>query len=238
MTDLRANTLGIAVPAGVDAVIAWLTQRLQDHWNGRYYVSILEPVNPRPGYDPNIDIVLASNYGALPPTDGQLLATAALLRQQWADPASPNAYPINATDGALGFGPMLGRYPGDVYDGDGDSGNDNTDHPWALCTAGFAQLYYAIAGSIIQSATVPYNSLSAAFFGQIGIESSTTAADAAARLRHAGDGMLQALIRHSDHLELSEQFDGATGYEKSVRNLTWSYAAFLSAVRARTASMS
>jgi hypothetical protein len=32
----------------------------------------------------------------------------------------------------------------------------------------------------------------------------------------------------------SEQFDGITGYEKSVRNLTWSYAAFLSAVRART----
>jgi glucoamylase len=33
---------------------------------------------------------------------------------------------------------------------------------------------------------------------------------------------------------LSEQFDGVTGYEKSVKNLTWSYAAFLSAVRARS----
>jgi glucoamylase len=46
--------------------------------------------------------------------------------------------------------------------------------------------------------------------------------------------MLSAVIYHSDHLQLSEQFDGITGYEKSVRNLTWSYAAFLSAVRART----
>jgi hypothetical protein len=45
--------------------------------------------------------------------------------------------------------------------------------------------------------------------------------------------MLEAVIFHSDHLELSEQFDGTTGFEKSVRNLTWSYAAFLSAVRAR-----
>jgi glucoamylase len=45
--------------------------------------------------------------------------------------------------------------------------------------------------------------------------------------------MLQALTSHSDFLELSEQFDGSTGYEKSVRNLTWSYAAFLSALRAR-----
>ena len=46
--------------------------------------------------------------------------------------------------------------------------------------------------------------------------------------------MLRAVIYHSDNLELSEQFDGVSGYEKSVRNLTWSYAAFLSAVRAKT----
>jgi len=48
--------------------------------------------------------------------------------------------------------------------------------------------------------------------------------------------MLSAIIFHSDHLELSEQFDGTTGYEKSVSDLTWSYAAFLSAVRAKTGS--
>jgi len=45
--------------------------------------------------------------------------------------------------------------------------------------------------------------------------------------------MLQAVIFHSDNLELNEQFDAATGYEKSVSNLSWSYASFLSAVRAR-----
>ena len=41
---------------------------------------------------------------------------------------------------------------------------------------------------------------------------------------------------HSDNLELSEQFDATTGYEKSVSNLSWSYASYLSAVRARTPS--
>ena len=46
--------------------------------------------------------------------------------------------------------------------------------------------------------------------------------------------MLQAIVYHSDHLELSEQFDAVTGFEKSVASLSWSYAAFLSAVRART----
>jgi glucoamylase len=59
-------------------------------------------------------------------------------------------------------------------------------------------------------------------------------ADVITKLQDAGNAMLAALIYDSDHLELSEQIDGLTGYEKSVRNLTWSYAAFLSAVRART----
>ena len=52
-------------------------------------------------------------------------------------------------------------------------------------------------------------------------------------LRAAGDQMLQAIIFHSHHLVLSEQFDANNGYEKSVSNLSWSYASFLSAVRAR-----
>lgn len=45
--------------------------------------------------------------------------------------------------------------------------------------------------------------------------------------------MLNAILYHSDNLELSEQYDRYSGFEKSVRNLTWSYATFLSAVRAK-----
>jgi glucoamylase len=47
--------------------------------------------------------------------------------------------------------------------------------------------------------------------------------------------MLQAVVFHSDHLELSEQFDATSGYERSVSNQSWSYASFLSAVRASNA---
>ena len=60
-------------------------------------------------------------------------------------------------------------------------------------------------------------------------------ADVVTALRGAGDRLLHALIFRSDHLELSEQFDAFSGYEKSVTNLSWSYAAFLSAVLARKA---
>jgi glucoamylase len=108
------------------------------------------------------------------------------------------------------------------------------EHPWAVSTCNFAELYYRLATQIAAANNVPMDALSAPFFAQIGVTAATSPGDAAAALTNAGDSMLQAVIFHSDHLELSEQFDGDTGYEKSVKNLTWSYAAFLSSVRART----
>jgi glucoamylase len=42
------------------------------------------------------------------------------------------------------------------------------------------------------------------------VDASTTPAAAAAALQAAGDQMLQAVIFHSDNLELSEQFDATT----------------------------
>ncbi|MGO9961664.1 MAG: glycoside hydrolase family 15 protein [Solirubrobacteraceae bacterium] len=240
--QITTNTLGIPVPAGTAAAITWLRSALQSHWNGTYYVTILYP--PAPGapppaaplqqsYDPNIDIVQAAIYGAVPVTDTKLLATAALLHSQWSDSSSPSFYPINGADASIGVGPMFGRYPGDTYDGDT---NDHVvgGHPWALCTANFAELYYRLANAITESKTVPLDALSTGFFGQLAITAATTAEQAVAALQSAGDAMLGAIIHHSDNLELSEQFDGTSGYEKSVRDLTWSYGAFLSAVRAKT----
>jgi glucoamylase len=191
------------------------------------------PTDYRAPYDPNIDIVMAAIYGAIPVTDTKLLATAAQLRSQWADPDSGYFYPINGADQQRGIGPLLGRYPGDVYDGDTDALVG--DHPWAVSTANFAELYYRLAEQVTTTGTVPLDSLSGAFFSQVGIDASTAPAAAAAALADAGDQMLQAVIFHSDNLELSEQFDATTGYEKSVSNLSWSYASFLSAVRARSA---
>jgi glucoamylase len=231
---VTANTLGITVPGWLSTAIPWLENALESHWNGQYYQSLLPvPTDYRAPYDPNIDIVMATIYGAVAATDTRLLATAALLRSQWADPASSYFYPINGADQQRGIGPLLGRYPGDVYDGDTDA--QVGDHPWTVSTANFAELYYRLARQIGTAGTVPLDNLSASFFSQVGIGASTTPAAAAAALQSAGDQMLQALIFHSDHLELSEQFDATSGYEKSVSNLSWGYGAFLSAVRAKDA---
>jgi glucoamylase len=230
---ITANNAGIPVPGWLTTAIPWLQNALQSHWTGHFYQSLLPLPADKTPYDPNIDTVMAAIYGAVPVTDTRLLATAALLRSQWADPASPYAYPINEADQQRGIGPMLGRYPADTYDGDTDT--QVGDHPWAVSTANFAELYYLLGKMITTTGTLPVDDLSASFFSQIGVDATTTPAAAAAALQNAGDQMLQAIVFHSDHLELSEQFDAATGYEKSVSNLSWSYASFLSAVRAKNA---
>jgi len=228
---ISANALGIPVPAWLETAIPWLQNALQGHWNGEYYESMIPAPTDKAPYDPNSDIVMAAIYGAIEVTDTKLLATAARLRSQWDDPASPHYYPINGADQQRNIGPMMGRYPGDVYDGDNDQSGD--DHPWAVCTCNFAELYYRLAAEITAAGAVPFDGNSTEFFNQVGIASATTPAAAATALQAAGDQMLQAIIFHSDHFELSEQFDANTGYEKSVSNLSWSYASFLSAVRAR-----
>lgn len=232
--EIARNGIGIAVPAGVADAITWLETQLATHWNGQLYVSMLG-VDTQAGYDANIDIISSVCYGAIAPTDTKLLATAAILRRQWADPSAAAYYPINGADAAKGLGPMFGRYPGDHYDGD-VADPVSGGHPWALCTANFAEFQYRLANAIAASGSLPLDDLSAPFFADLAISAATPPADAVAMLRASADAMLRAIVYHSDQYELSEQFDGTTGYEKSVRNLTWSYAAFLSAVRARSAA--
>lgn len=242
LREFSRNGLGLAVPAGVATAISWLEDAIDSHWNGSCYASVLAP-EPRAGeqvpfdevgYDPNIDIVCAAIYGDIAVTDTRLLATAGHLRRIWSDPGSDCLYPINAADETRGIGPLMGRYPGDTYDGD-VAHPVRGGHPWPLCTANFAELYFRLALEIHETQKLPLDDLSATFFAQVGISRTTSPADASVALRDAGDRMLRAIVFHSDHYELSEQFDGTSGFEKSVRDLTWSYAAFLSALRARSA---
>ncbi len=242
--EIQSSTIaGIDKPDRLQPAIDWLREALASHWDGGRYVSMMadpgdglrpSPHNPVvPDYDPNIDVVQSALYGAIPVGDPRLLATAAQLRSQWEEGGAA-FYSINEADKEkYGIGPLFGRYPGDVYDGD-TSHPIPGGHPWAVSTCNVAELHYRLASAVRSSGNVPIDDLSAPFFAQSAVDASTTPAVAAAALVATGDAMLRAVVHHSDNLELSEQFDGATGFERSVRNLTWSYAAYLSAARART----
>src|SRR5260370_12135931 len=142
---IKGNSIGIPVPPGTDAPITWLQTALQQNGNATFYVSLLPALA---GYDANIDIVSACIYGALPCTDTKLLATAAQIRDQWENPNSPDHYPINVSDkNSQGIGPLLGRYPGDVYDGDVNDPRAG-HHPLRHCTRNLAEVYLTLANQI------------------------------------------------------------------------------------------
>jgi glucoamylase len=225
----KASLLGLSASdkSSLQSAITNLTNVIADHWDaskGRYR-SILNSGGR--GADLNADAVMASVYGGISCTDPKLLATAAQIRDTFKD-----LYMINSNDAALKLGPNIGRYPEDEYDGDmGEPPNEG--QPWAPCTCNFAEFYYMVAAEIAKKRAVSVDALSKPFFDGVGITANSSVSDAISLLRAAGDAMLGAVVYHSDHLELSEQIDRYNGFEKSVRNLSWSYASFLSAVRAR-----
>ena len=240
---ITTNTLELDASPDLQPALGGLRKALDGHWSDEkgWYRSIPDGV---PGsdatdaseYDPNADVIMGYVYGSVECTDPKLLATAAKLRAAF-DKGGSREYPINFDDRDRGFGPMVGRYPSDNYDGDTKE-PPNEGHPWAICTANFAQLYYCLARTFQAREGAAFDELTGSFFSQVGLDEATvndrTQTDhVASALVGAGDKMLEAVVFHSDHQHLSEQFDKVTGFEKSVEDLTWSYAAYLSAVRTR-----
>ncbi|KAF2816443.1 glucan-alpha-1,4-glucosidase-like protein [Mytilinidion resinicola] len=163
-----------------------------------------------------------------------------------------NRFPINSAPPASpeGTSPLegvgLGRYPEDVYDGYGTTpfgGN-----PWFLCTSSASEILYRVAAHLQETDELEITELGMPFWEALLADAPSFAdlkpgsygskdglfVDVLERLRSVGDGFLEVVKKHTDaEGSLSEQFDRVTGFERGARDLTWSYGAFLQAVRAR-----
>ncbi len=144
-------------------------------------------------------------------------------------------------------GPLIGRYPNDLYDGN----QSIYGNPWPLATALFAEYYYLLAASIIKNESISINSIHRMFFKQVNPELKFK--DDLIRqtsdpelfksiinsLLKTGDDMLKATNYLSktesdgSKFHLAEQVDRSTCEQVSAMDLTWNYAAVLSASRAR-----
>ena len=118
-------------------------------------------------------------------------------------------------------------------------------HPWPLCTANLARFYYQCMIEIANTPCVTITEPMEPFFKQIGFKqsgkiskSSREYNDLQSALLSAGDKLMRAIVYHSDHLELSEQFDRTHGTCMSVRSLTWSYSSFIASSRIREKAIS
>jgi len=167
------------------------------------------------------------------PTDARVLATAAALKRRFRE-----QYAVNAA----GLGVAIGRYPEDRYYG----GN-----PWVLLTAAYAQLEYEAARAYVERGALPVEAADLSFFQDLlddpgdrgALRAGATLGpkdvffiklvDALAR---DGDRQLARLRRHANSDgSLSEQIDKSNGAMTSAPDLTWNYAALLTALQARDA---
>jgi glucoamylase len=139
-------------------------------------------------------------------------------------------YPINAK----GFGAVaIGRYPEDVYDGYTTGGTGN---PWFLTTAAIAEIHYTVAKQLAAS-TAPFvrDGLNYEFLDAVGAPTRADyrgfdKSDLVRRIHERGDAFLRRACFHTlPDGHISEQINRNTGFMQGARDLTWSYASYLTA---------
>lgn len=162
-------------------------------------------------------------------------------------------YPINHSNAKLNMGVALGRYPEDVYDGDGTS----EGNPWFLATSYSSEILYKLINNINSSGndiTIPLNSWDSQFWTLIfeGLEESLDNAEEAkyqlvipfnspafkqtmSTLFQLSESFLDKIRQHtSDKGDMSEQFNKYTGFMQGATDLTWSYSSFWAACHERS----
>lgn len=209
---------------------------LQSFWTGTYVMANVG--GGRSGIDANT--VLASIH-AFDPTAAacddatfQPCSSRALANHKVYTDAFRSIYTLNAGK-AAGVAVAVGRYPEDVY----YNGN-----PWYLATLAAAEQLYDALYTWNRLGALTITSTSLPFFQDLyssaaaGTYSSSSAAYSAivAAVKTYADGYVSLVETYAlSNGSLPEQFDRSTGTPLSARDLTWSYAALLTANMRRNA---
>lgn len=154
-------------------------------------------------------------------------------------------YPINHYRAKLNQGIALGRYPEDLYDGNGTS----EGNPWFLATSAASELLYKFIIKLYskkQNIIIPLNPQKSTFWslilngnyhsndyqGYIIIPFGSNAfKQVTSTIFKYSDSFLDNLREHvSDLGEMSEQFNKYNGYMEGASQLTWSHSALWNAL--------
>ena len=189
----------------------------------------------------DVAVVLAALHGQRPDgwfgvTDDRVIATAEKLRSRFLE-----TYPINHK-GIVGV--LIGRYVEDSYDGVevGREGNG-----WVLATAAFAEFNYRLANHYESTSTIPVTSRNIDYFknavahlaDRLHVGQTIHRSDPLFRaflegIRQQGDNYLLRIKYHSNSEgTLAEQMNRYTGMQQGARDLSWSYAGFITAIQER-----
>lgn len=202
-----AGSEGIAKPAGLDISVILALN---------YFGPNMRPGNSQPAF---------WSY-----TQPFILNTAKQLTDTFA-----RIYEINKRFNNMA--PGIGRYPEDVYDGNGFGGGN----PWYLATYGMAEFNCAVVLENLQRGQINTDPLSQAFYAKF----SPNGLARVGRLTSASQQYwttLQGLMNYAESFieranfhagndgHISEQFDRNSGYRRGAADLTWSYASKIRAL--------
>jgi glucoamylase len=185
----------------------------------------------------DVAIVLGSLQGDLNDGFFSVNDDRILISAQKLDAAFKAIYPLNqfSTDSdGKALGTPIGRYPEDIYTGNGTAPNGG--NPWFLATNAYAELYYRCANSWEKAGKIVVSSANLPLFTGVQVGETIFASDARFAsliqgVRKIGDTYLRRTQFHSDPSgHLSEEFNRTSGYMQGARDLTWSYASLLNAV--------
>ncbi|KAJ5679064.1 glycosyl hydrolase family 15 [Penicillium macrosclerotiorum] len=232
-----ANSLGESC-TGCDSQASEVLCFLQDFWNGTAVVSNLAN-NGRSGLDANSLISSIHTFDPNAACDDitfQPCSSRALSNHKLVVDSFRSIYNINNGKKA-GTAAAVGRYPEDTYQG----GN-----AWYLATLAAAeQLYDALyqwnkQGSLsISQTSLPFfqDLVSSATVGNYSTSSSTYRSIASAVKEYA-DGFVSIVQQYTpSNGSLAEQFTRDDGTPTSAADLTWSYAAFMTAASRRNGTV-
>jgi glucoamylase len=241
----RALTEGAKFAQSVDETCEGCTSQapnvlclLQDYWNG---TSITSNINlqgnyQRSGLDCNSILTSIHMYdpesGCTDSTFQPCSSRALSNHKAVIDSFRGNVYTINS-DLRPGQAAAVGRYAEDIY----YEGN-----PWYICTLAAAQQLYSAAHQWNTTGSIDVDSVNADFFNDLvsNTANGRYASDSPefARLttavRNYADGFVAIAQKYTpENGALAEQFSRENGTAVSARDLTWSYASFLTMEFAR-----
>jgi len=215
---------------------------LQDYWNGTSIISNinLQGNKQRSGLDCNSILTTIHMYdpeGGCTDSTFQPCSSRALSNHKAVvDSFRGNLYPINSNL-APGQAAAVGRYAEDVYYG----GN-----PWFLCTMAAAEQLYSAMHQWSTTGSITVDNVNSGFFNDLvsntakgnHASNSPDFAKLTTAVRNYADGFVAIAQKHADNNgALSEQFSRDNGLELSARDLTWSYASFLTMESARNGAL-
>lgn len=218
---------------------AAIKAKLQTFWDSNNgFIQAYQGVNGRNGIDCSVMLgtlkgwdttnntaaVDASVFG---PASDKVLAT----HKKYVD-AFRSLYSINknaAAPAAVG----TGRYPSDVYDGISTS----QGNPWYICTLAAAEVLNTAVAVSNSRGSLSVTSTSLPFYKQFSSSATTGTFNSGSSqytaltsgMRAMANGFVDIVNSHAwPNGSLNEEFNRDTGFNQGARDLTWSYAAFVS----------